>query len=130
MKKAIGIFIVAAALALTSGCSRQEIWSTLVLRAQMPDGEEIAMITIDPSIEGNVIRNINTLEKYDFPAFIGGTARLTVLKGLYVISFDAVAELTDGREKKVRFSGYSTEANAAEVVDDEVTLNLNLTVLK
>lgn len=118
------------ALCLLSGCSRDNIWCQLVLVPQMPEGEEIAALTIDSSLQGNYLRNINTLEMYSFPALVGGRLRLTVLKGFYAISFDGVAELSFGREKKVRFTAYSTEANSVCLVEDECILTLPLIVLK
>ena len=55
---------------------------------------------------------------------------MKVLKGLYVLAFDATAELESGQEKKVRFSGHTTEANAFSALEDEVTLPLTLIVLR
>ena len=118
------------ALCLLSGCSKDNIWCQLVLVPQMPEGEEIASLTIDPSLQGNFLRNVNTLETYNYPALVGGRMRLTVLKGFYAMSFDGVAELTNGRERKVRFTAYSTEANSVSLVEDECTLTLPLIVLK
>ena len=127
MKRLLGI---TALLLLITGCTRESIWCDLVLQARMPDGESIVMLTVDPSLDGNFLRNVNTLETYDIPAFINGTARLRVLKGLYVLAFDGVAELEDGREKKVRFAGHTTEANAFQALEDDVTLPLTLVVLR
>ncbi|MBP3257748.1 MAG: hypothetical protein IJV63_00110 [Bacteroidales bacterium] len=118
------------ALCLLSGCSKDNIWCQLVLVPQMPEGEEIASLTIDPSLQGNFLRNVNTLETYNYPALVAGRMRVTVLKGFYALSFDGVAELTNGRERKVRFTAYSTEANSVSLVEDECTLTLPLIVLK
>ena len=127
MKKILGITVF---LLLAAGCTRENIWCDLVLQAQIPDGGKIVMMTVDPALDGNYLRNINTLETYDIPVFVNGTARVKVLKGLYVLAFDATAELESGQEKKVRFSGHTTEANAFSALEDEVTLPLTLIVLR
>lgn len=130
MRKILSALILLCLLGLSSGCSRENIWCSLTLVPECPDGASIATWTVDPSLKGNFIRNVNTLETYSFPQLVGGKGRLKVMKGMYAISFDAVAEMEDGSYRKLRFSLYSTEANAVAVLEDEVTLSLSLTVLK
>ncbi len=130
MRKSLTALLLLVLLGLATGCTRENIWCTLVLVPEHPDGIGIASWEIDSSLKGNYIRNVNTLETYSFPQLIAGKGRVKVMKGMYALSFDAVAELEDGSYRKVRFTGYSTEANAVAVLDDDVTLTLPLTLLK
>jgi len=124
------LLLLLPALIVLGGCSREEIYCQVTLNVVMPGGETVSLLSIDPSVRGNFFRNINTLETYDFPLIAANRGRMTVLKGLYAISFDGVAELDSGVDRKVRFTDYSTEAHAVSLLEDQVELTLPLTVLK
>lgn len=119
------------ALLLIAACSKHagdELCCNLTLRLVSPFEQPIIALSVDNSLPGNFLRNLNTGEEYDFPVFVNGKCEITVLRGVYVISFDGIAGLADGSGKLVRCSDYSSTNNAVTVTEDK-TVELNLLVL-
>lgn len=135
MRKVICILLTA--LLGLSSCVKQaetDVFCSLSLTAVMPDGSNIMQMTVDNTLPGNFIRNVNTMQRYDFPVFVnnhGGPLR--VRKGVYTIAFDALARIAETSglvEKKVRFVAYSSPDNAIELTGDSADVELKLIVLE
>ena len=127
--------ILAAALcAVTfSGCTEYDdagLFTSLTLETELPDGAEAVLVTADNSLKGTFIRNVNTLQSFDYPAFVGGRCTLRIPRGVYMLSFDGTATLDDGSKVKVRYAGNNTYESAVTLLDASETLVLKLTVLK
>ena len=128
MKK---ILLIIAVLAL-AGCekSSQDINCLVTLQVNIPGREAPVSITADQTLNGTMFRNINTLEDYSIPVITGGIARLQVLKGIYMIAFDADAVFADGTRLRVRSAQYNSPEKSVRLVDDNCTVTLNLVVLQ
>lgn len=130
MKKLLMIFL---ALMLVPACEKnagQDIWCQVTLHAVLPSGEIPLSLTADESLKGTMLQNINTMDNYSFPVLVDGMATVRVLKGLYMIAFDADALLADGTTVRVRTSLYNSPEKAVRLTDDAATVDLPLTVLK
>ena len=128
MKK---ILLIIAVLAL-AGCekSSQDINCLVTLEVNIPGRDAPVSIVADQSLDGTMFRNINTLEDYSIPVITGGVAQLQVLKGIYMIAFDADAVFADGTRLRVRSAQYNSPEKSVRLVDDNCTLALNLIVLQ
>lgn len=128
MKRILAIVLSSMLLA---ACAKQEdVMCRLTLTAQMPSGEKIVALTVDRKSTGNYFRNANTGETYDIPMILNGTATMSVLKGVYTVSFDGIAALPDGSAKKVRCAEFATLLTAVSLTEDSQTLELPLIVLQ
>jgi len=117
---------------LLVGCTKnadQQIMSEVTVKFNLP-GTSIISMQVDMSLKGNYFRNFNTRQDYDIPVVVNNQCTMTVLKGLYIVAFDAVAICSDGTDKKVRCSAYSTANGAIALLDDEVTIELDVTEIK
>ena len=122
--------IALTALLLVSCAKQEDVMCSLTLTAQMPSGEKIVALNVDSQSGGNYFRNLNTGETYTIPRLVNGRANMTILKGVYVISFDGVAALSDGKGKKVRCAQYATLLTAVTLTEDTQNLELPLIVLQ
>ena len=129
MKKILLTIIAVLALA---GCekSSQDIHCLVTLQVNIPGREAPVSIVADQSLDGTMFRNINTLEDYSIPVITGGVAQLQVLKGIYMIAFDADAVFADGTRLRVRSAQYNSPEKSVRLVDDNCTVTLNLVVLQ
>ena len=119
------------AVLLITACSKQvadDLCCNLTLKLISPFEQPIIALSVDNSLPGNFIRNLNTGEEYDFPVFVNGKCEINVLKGVYVISFDGTAALPDGSGRLVRSSEFSSPNNAVTLTEDG-TVELNLLIL-
>lgn len=131
-KKHVVIFCLLSLFALFCGCKKQsdDIYTTVLLKAQMPDGRNIVRMEVDETLAGTFIRNLNTRMDYDFPLFVNGEGTVKLLKGVYLIAFDATATFADGKSKRVRYSGSSSPAKALNLLGDNEVVVLKLMELK
>jgi len=134
MKRTLGHIVLSlvAILLTCASCTKnadQNIYAVVTLQLVMDDGSSVESLTVDTTMEGNFFRNYNTYQDYDFPEFLSGKGTLTVLKGMYLISFDGVATLSDGTSATVRCSQYRDPSKAVSLVEDTQTLTLTLTQL-
>ena len=122
MMRSVFSYVAAVVLFLTlSGCSKErQVFCDLTLRLVQPDGLQAVTVRIDNTLPGNVLRNYNTGQNYDFPLF---------LKGVYLIAFDGVATLSDGSVRTFRFSGYNAPDKAVSILDDVQTVELEVRAL-
>lgn len=131
MRKSLVVILLS--LLTLSSCVKnadQGLMCEVTLTAQMPDGTQIVAMSVDMSVKGNYFRNYNTKREYAIPTFVNGSCRLRVLKGLYVIGFDAVAECSDSSDRKVRCTSMSSPDDAAQLTDDAMTVELELMEIK
>ena len=105
-------------------CTRQNLFCEVTL--QVESEEPIVALTIDNSLEGNYFRNLNTNESYAYPTFVNGKCRIQVLKGVYVLSFDATAAYADGSARRVRMARHAASLNALTLTADEQVVTLPL----
>lgn len=131
-KKNVVIFCMLSLFALFCGCKKQsdDIYTTVSLRAQMPDGRNIVRMEVDETLAGTFIRNLNTRMDYDFPLFVNGEGTVKLLKGVYLISFDATATFSNGKSKRVRYSGSSSPEKALNLLNDNEIVVLKLMELE
>lgn len=130
MRRILSSFLLAAACLLTGGCTKEmPLFCDLTLRLVQPEGFEAVTVQVDNALQGNMLRNYNTGQDYDYPLFVNGKASLRVLKGVYLISFDGKATLSDGSVRTVRFSGYNAPDKAVSLLEDRMTLELEIRVL-
>lgn len=131
------VYILLTALMLLSACGKQvekDVFCSLSFTAVMPDGSDIMQMTIDKDLPGNYLRNVNTMQQYEFPVFVnnhGGPVR--VRKGIYTIAFDGVARIVGDSglvEKKVRFVAYNSPDKAVMLLEDSADVELKLIVLE
>lgn len=130
-KTAFSLFLLAASLLCS--CERNsgaEIFTTVTLHAVMPDGSNIVSMKISGDLPGNFLRNLNTRQEYEFPVFVNGSCTLRLLKGIYLIAFDADAVFADGTVKRVRSYSHSNPDKGAVLLDEEETVELELVVLR
>ena len=119
-----------SAVLLSSSCGKeQDIFCEVTLRVFVEGDPDYVSIEIDPSLQGNMFRNLNTYQDYSMPAIIGGTASMRVLKGLYMIAFDGTIHLSDGSRRTVRFSRYNSPDKAIYLLEDCATIEMELTLL-
>ena len=134
MRKVLCILLSAM---LLSSCVKQvetDVFCSLSLTAVMPDGTDIMQMTVDNSLPGNFLRNVNTMQEYEIPVFVnnhGGPVR--VRKGIYTIAFDGIARIVGESglvEKKVRFVAYNSPDKAVMLLEDSADVKLELIVLE
>lgn len=126
------VIILTATLALLTSCVKnagEDIYCDVTLQAVLPSGQHIVALKIDNTQAGNYFRNLNTGQEYDFPIFVDGQCRMKVLKGVYLVSFDGLAALTDGSARIVRSAEYSASLQAVNLVEDSAVLPLQLIIL-
>ncbi len=120
--------ILAAAF---TACEKSQDLNCLVTLNVEIDGQDAPIsVAADHSLAGTMFRNINTLENYTIPVIAGGTTQMQVLKGIYMIAFDADAILADGSSRRVRSSQYSSPEKAVNLTGDNCTVTLKLIVLQ
>ncbi len=130
MRRILSYILPFVAALLLGGCEKEpQLFCDLTLHLVQPEGIQAVTVQVDNSLKGNVLRNYNTGQDYEYPTFINGTATLRVLKGVYLISFDGKATLSDGSVRTVRFSGYNAPDKAVSLLDDRMTLELEVRVL-
>lgn len=128
MRKLIYILILAAAF---TACEKSQDLNCLVTLNVEIDGQDAPIsVAADHSLAGTMFRNINTLENYTIPVIAGGTTQMQVLKGIYMIAFDADAILADGSSRRVRSSQYSSPEKAVNLTDNNCSVTLKLIVLQ
>lgn len=117
-------FALILALLPLVACSKQSLFCrvTLQMDAELP----VVALKVDNSLPGNYFRNLNTGETYAYPVAVNGKCELTVLKGVYVLSFDGVAALEDGSACRVRCTQHATAMDAVTLTAEEVTVPLKL----
>ena len=118
-----------AMCAVLGGCGKDltdNLFTTVSLQAQMPDGSNIVRMEVDQTLAGSYIRNLNTRMDFDFPLFINGEGTVKLLKGVYLIAFDATATFSNGKQKRVRYSGNNSPAKAVSLLHDNETIILKL----
>ena len=119
---------------LLCGCekdSRQNVFTIVTINVTCPSVRAgIERVEVDNSLDGSFIRDLNTRQEYEIPVFQVGTTTVKLKKGIYLISFDGKAVFSDGQRKKVRFAAYNSPATAVGLLNDNETLNLELTVLR
>lgn len=114
-----------------AGCGNtdENLFCDLTLRTSLDDGRTVIRMEVDASLEGTYLRNVNNRMEYDFPLFINGQGSVQVQKGVYIISFDGEAILSDGRTVTVRSSEHTSAETAVELLGDAEEVVLNLTVI-
>lgn len=132
MKQYIKYIFLSAIFALAlSSCKKEDssnVFSTLTLKVQCEE-LNIMTIAIDNSLKGNFFQNLNTGEKYNYPLLSGGLTQIKVLKGVYIFAFDGTATLDDGTKRQVRCYEHRSPTNSVNVLDDHMSITLNLMVL-
>lgn len=127
------IFVALAFSVSLSGCTKYgdaDLFTSLTLVAELPDGTTPVVVTPDNNLKGTFIMNINTLQEFDYPSFVGGHCCLVIPRGVYVFSFDGTATLGDGSRLKVRYSGHNTYESAITLLGESEEMVVKLTVLK
>ena len=122
-----------AALAVLCSCTKpveENIFCTVTMHASLPDGRQIVSMTIDPSLPGNMFRNLNTGIDYTFPVFVNNACTMQVQKGVYMIAFDGQVMFQDGSLANVRFTAWKNPINAVSLLNDTETLEIELKLLK
>lgn len=130
MKKFLLILCLAA---FPGGCTKpsvQVLHCRLSLKLELPDGLRAVSVTVDPSLPGNQLRNLNTGINYPYPVFVNNSGELQVQKGVYVMAFDGEALFADGTRSTVRFSAWGTPATAVNLMGDTEVLHLKLTLIR
>ncbi len=128
-RKILYIFISAFVLCFIQSCvkyEKQNIYALVKLKAIYPNSKDILSIDIDSKLKGNFFKNYNNGYKYEIPTFINGECEIKILKGLYIISFDAIATLKNGEKIKLRSSEFSSPQKAVKLIEDQMVLELNL----
>lgn len=129
-KQYILYYLVAALSVLSCGTKVEpELFCELTLSLATEDGARVASMTVSSSLEGNQCRNLNTGMNYTYPVFKDNEALLRVQKGVYLLSFDAVATLEDGSTRSVRHYGHADPQNAVNLLSGRETLTLELVYL-
>jgi len=126
------IILIIASLICFSSCEKnkkQDVFSNVKITLKMPDYRHIKFMNVDMSVKGNFFQNLNTLQKYDFPIFTDGTAYLEVLKGVYIISFDATARFSDGSTGKIRAAEHNSPDKAVNLLKEKEEIELILIAL-
>lgn len=109
--------------------AEESMFCTVHLSASLPDGRPFVSMTVDPSLPGNMFKNLNTAINYTYPVFVNGQCSLQVQKGVYQISFDGDVLFGDGTTARVRCSAWGTPEKAINLLEDEITLPIELTLL-
>ncbi len=131
MRKILSILLILCAF-LAGGCSVEDddLWCTVTFNAVLPDGSTFETMIVDMAPQGNFFRNINNLYEYDIASFVGGKSSQRILKGMYLISFDAVCVMDDGSRVKVRCADHNSPNTAIDLTSDAETVTLKLLKLK
>lgn len=130
MKRAI--IVILLCLPLFFSCEKpaeKSLFCTVSMPVTLPDGRSFVSMTIDPSLPGNIFKNLNTAINYTYPVFINGYGSLQVQKGVYQISFDGELLFEDGTTARGRCSTWGTPEKAINLVEDEITLPIELVLL-
>ncbi len=127
-----GKILIVLFLLLQSACtkpSQENLYCRLTLRSVLPDGRIAVSISVDPSLAGNQLRNLNTGINYPYPTFVNNIGQVQVQKGVYLLSFDGQALFADGSQARVRFSAWGSPSAAVNVMEDELILEMPLSIL-
>jgi len=127
------IVVILMLLVVAAGCSKpveDNIYCDVTLRLSLPGGKEVASMTVNPALRGNMFKNINTGINYPYPEFVGDVCKMTVQKGVYMIAFDGDVVYSDGTSGLVRFTGYNSLSNVRNLLEDEETVELSVIVLR
>lgn len=127
MKKALVILLFA--LSACSGKVEPEIFSTVEIVLSTPDGRGVKSMTVDPSLPGNKLLNLNTGINYPYPDFKDGKATIKVQKGVYSIAFDGKAVMEDGSARTLRSFSHSDPVKAVNLISGSETLTLDVIYL-
>lgn len=123
-----GRFLSISLLFLCScmGNIEKNIFCDLTIRANVSDGRNIVTMTVDESLAGSIIMNLNTSQDFDYPVFVNGKGEVRLLKGVYMMAFDADATFEDGSTGRVRCSQYNSPDKTISLTGDseEITLEL------
>lgn len=120
-------------LVVAAGCSKSvedNIYCDVTLQLSLLGGKEVASMTVNPDLRGNMFKNINTGINYTYPEFVGDVCKMTVQKGVYMIAFDGDVVYSDGTSGLVRFTGYNSLSKVRNLLEDEETLELSVIVLR
>ena len=120
-------------LVVAAGCSKpveDNIYCDVTLQLSLPGGRQVASMTVNPALRGNMFKNINTGINYTYPEFVGNVCKMTVQKGVYMIAFDGDVVYSDGTAGLVRFTGYNSVSTVKNLLEDEETLELSVIVLR
>jgi len=131
MRRLLVLTVCATAVCMVlGGCERdlseKNLFTTVSMQVQMPDGSNIVRMEVDNTLAGTYIRNLNTQMDFDFPLFVNGEGTVKLLKGVYLISFDATASFSNGKRKRVRYSGNSSPEKAVNLLKDKEVIVLKL----
>ena len=127
------IFVALVFAVPLSGCTKYDdanLFTSLTLETELPDGVKAVLVTADNSLKGTFIRNVNTMQRFDYPTFVKGRCTVRIPRGVYMLSFDGTATLDDGSKIKVRYAGNNTYESAVTLLDASEKMVLKLTVLK
>lgn len=119
------------ALPLLLGCEESEsrLFCDVTLVTALPDGRTIVRMEADETLSGTYLRNVNNRMDYSLPVFVNNRGTVRVQKGVYLISFDAVATFSDGSVARVRSSEHANAERAVNLLGDVEAVTLNLTVI-
>lgn len=106
------------------------LFCDVTLLPSLPDGRAIVRMEVDTTLASTYLRNVNNRRSYDFPIFVNNRGSVRVQKGVYLISFDAVASFADGTSARVRCSEHSNAERAVNLLADTEAVTLNLTLIK
>ena len=130
MKKILAIIVAFAAICSCTKATEENIFCNVTLHAFLPDGRQIVSLTVDPSLPGNIFKNMNTGINYQYPVFVNNECTMQVQKGVYMIAFDAQAMFIDGSVSTVRFTAWKNPISAITLLRDEERLEIELKLLK
>lgn len=133
MTKASTILSISAAailiLLVAHSCTKeQDIMCEVTFTATLSDGTRFLSMVVDPEPKGNFMRNLNTRQDFDFPVFVNGTGKISVLRGMYYLAFDAEVTMADGSTKSVRCTQYNSPEKSIPLLEAQVEVPLLLTV--
>ncbi len=120
------IFIVLLTFTSCNDESTQSLFSQVTFRAELPDGRKIVRMEVDKTLPSTYLRNLNSYTNYEFPLFVNNQGTTRLQKGIYLISFDAIATFEDGTTARVRSSQYSNAENALPLLNDNENIPLIL----
>ncbi len=129
MRKSLLILVLFVLSACTKTGS-DDLFCHVTLRVSPVQEETVVALNIDNTLAGNFFQNLNTGEKYNYPMFVNGKCEMTVLKGVYVLSFDGTAAFADGTGRRVRCTEHNSPNTAVQLLEDQCELTLELLVLQ
>lgn len=128
----IRVIVIGIIFSLCSctGKIENNIFCNLTMKLNMADGKVPVTVTVDETITGIKLRNIETGRDFKFPIFKNGVGTVQILKGTYMISFDGDAVFEDGSIRRVRSLGHNVPAKAVYLIGDKEKVEINVFYLK